>query len=100
MIAVPLHLYLAYYHGARTHLSLAKDTPDPPRPVERLDQGRIVRREPQRELDDWRTRDRTRDGLMMTDRRSLLSGVVIGMVVAGCGGASRATTPPVCPLPR
>ena len=79
-----LHAYLAYYHGARTHLSLAKDAPDP-RPVERLDQGRIVRREPQRELDDWRTRDRTRDGLMMTDRRSLLSSVVIGMVVAGCG---------------
>ena len=36
-----LHAYLAYYHGARTHLSLAKDAPDP-RPVERLDQGRIV----------------------------------------------------------
>jgi putative transposase len=36
-----LHAYLAYYHGARTHLSLAKDAPDP-RPVERLDPGRIV----------------------------------------------------------
>jgi hypothetical protein len=36
-----LHAYLAYYHGARTHLSLAKDAPNP-RPVERLDQGRIV----------------------------------------------------------
>jgi putative transposase len=36
-----LHAYLIDYHGARTHLSLAKDTPDP-RPVERLDQGRIV----------------------------------------------------------
>ena len=30
-----------YYHGARTHLSLAKDAPEP-RPVERLDEGRIV----------------------------------------------------------
>ena len=36
-----LRAYLAYYHGARTHLSLAKDAPDP-RPVDRLDEGRIV----------------------------------------------------------
>ena len=33
--------YLIYYHGARTHLSLDKDAPEP-RPVEHLDQGRIV----------------------------------------------------------
>ena len=33
--------YLIYYHGARTHLSLAKDAPEPRR-VERLDEGRIV----------------------------------------------------------
>jgi putative transposase len=33
--------YLMYYHSARTHLSLGKDSPAP-RPVERLDQGRIV----------------------------------------------------------
>ncbi len=33
--------YLLYYHGARTHLALDKDAPEP-RPVERLDQGRIV----------------------------------------------------------
>ena len=33
--------YLLYYHGARTHLSLEKDAPEP-RPVERLDEGRIV----------------------------------------------------------
>ena len=33
--------YLIYYHGARTHLALDKDAPEP-RPVERLDQGRIV----------------------------------------------------------
>jgi putative transposase len=32
---------LLYYHGTRTHLSLAKDAPEP-RPVERLDEGRIV----------------------------------------------------------
>ena len=36
-----LRAYLAYYHGARTHISLAKDAPNP-RSVERLDQGRIV----------------------------------------------------------
>jgi hypothetical protein len=30
-----------YYHGARTHLSLEKDAPEP-RPVKRLDDGRIV----------------------------------------------------------
>ena len=36
-----LSAYLIYYHGARTHLSLAKDAPEP-RPVERLDEGRIV----------------------------------------------------------
>jgi putative transposase len=36
-----LSAYLSYYHGARTHLSLAKDAPEP-RPVERLDEGRIV----------------------------------------------------------
>jgi hypothetical protein len=33
--------YLIYYHGARTHLALEKDTPEPRR-VERLDEGRIV----------------------------------------------------------
>ena len=33
--------YLIYYHGARTHLSLEKDAPEP-RPVERPDGGRIV----------------------------------------------------------
>jgi hypothetical protein len=33
--------YLLYYHGARTHLSLAKDAPEPRR-VERLDEGQIV----------------------------------------------------------
>ena len=33
--------YLIYYHGARTHLSLAKDAPEP-RPAERPDEGRIV----------------------------------------------------------
>jgi putative transposase len=33
--------YLLYSHSARTHLSLAKDAPEP-RAVERLDQGRIV----------------------------------------------------------
>ena len=33
--------YLLYYHSARTHLSLAKDAPEP-RPVEHLDDGRIV----------------------------------------------------------
>ena len=32
-----LSAYLIYYHGARTHLSLAKDAPEP-RPVERLDE--------------------------------------------------------------
>jgi hypothetical protein len=36
-----LSAYLIYYHGARTHLSLAKDAPEP-RWVERLDEGRIV----------------------------------------------------------
>jgi hypothetical protein len=36
-----LREYLLYDHGARTHLSLAKDAPEP-RPVERLDEGRIV----------------------------------------------------------
>jgi putative transposase len=36
-----LRAYLIYYHGARTHLSLEKDAPEP-RPVERLDEGRIV----------------------------------------------------------
>jgi transposase InsO family protein len=33
--------YLLYYHHARTHLSLDKDSPEP-RPVERPDRGRIV----------------------------------------------------------
>jgi putative transposase len=33
--------YLLYYHSARTHLSLAKDAPEPRR-VERLDEGQIV----------------------------------------------------------
>jgi putative transposase len=36
-----LSQYLIYYHGARTHLSLEKDAPEP-RPVERPDEGRIV----------------------------------------------------------
>ena len=33
--------YLLYYHGARTHLSLEKDAPEP-RLVEHPDQGGIV----------------------------------------------------------
>jgi putative transposase len=33
--------YLAYYHGARTHLSPGKDAPDS-RPIERLELGRII----------------------------------------------------------
>jgi putative transposase len=33
--------YLLYYHHARTHLSLDKDSPEP-RPVEHPDRGRIV----------------------------------------------------------
>jgi hypothetical protein len=33
--------YLVYYHSARTHLSLGKDSPEP-RPVERPDHGGIV----------------------------------------------------------
>jgi len=33
--------YLLYYHSARTHLSLGKDSPEP-RQVERPDRGRIV----------------------------------------------------------
>jgi hypothetical protein len=36
-----LREYLIDYHGARTHLSLAKDAPEPRR-VERLDEGRMV----------------------------------------------------------
>jgi hypothetical protein len=36
-----LHAYLAYYHGARTHLSLDKDAPEPRR-VEPPDRGQIV----------------------------------------------------------
>jgi putative transposase len=36
-----LREYLIYDHGARTHLSLAKDAPEPRR-VERLDEGRTV----------------------------------------------------------
>ena len=36
-----LSAYLIYYHGVRTHLSLEKDAPEP-RPVKRLDEGRIV----------------------------------------------------------
>ena len=36
-----LREYLIYYHGARTHLSLAKDAPEPRR-VERLDERQIV----------------------------------------------------------
>jgi putative transposase len=36
-----LRAYLAYYHGARTHLSLGKDAPEP-RPVEPPARGRIV----------------------------------------------------------
>jgi putative transposase len=33
--------YFAYYHGARTHLSLAKDAPDG-RPVERPEVGVVI----------------------------------------------------------
>ena len=33
--------FLAYYHESRTHLSLAKDTPEP-RPVQPPELGRIV----------------------------------------------------------
>ena len=33
--------FMAYYHESRTHLSLAKDTPEP-RPVHPLDGGTVV----------------------------------------------------------
>jgi transposase InsO family protein len=33
--------FVAYYHKSRTHLSLAKDTPEP-RPVQSTELGRIV----------------------------------------------------------
>jgi hypothetical protein len=33
--------FVAYYHKSRTHLSLAKDTPEP-RPVQPPELGRIV----------------------------------------------------------
>jgi transposase InsO family protein len=33
--------FLAYYHESRTHLSLAKDTPEP-RPVQPLERGAVV----------------------------------------------------------
>jgi len=36
-----LHAYLAYSHGARTHLALDKDAPEPRR-VEPPDRGQIV----------------------------------------------------------
>ncbi len=36
-----LDRYLRYYHGARTHLSLEKDAPEP-RPVEPPELGRVV----------------------------------------------------------
>ena len=36
-----LQSYFAYYPSARTHLSLAKDTPEP-RAVEPPEQGRVV----------------------------------------------------------
>ncbi len=36
-----LSSYLAYYHGARTHLSLAKDAPDG-RVVQPIEKGRVV----------------------------------------------------------
>ncbi len=36
-----LHRYLSYYHGARTHLSLAKDAPEP-RSVEAPELGGVV----------------------------------------------------------
>ena len=36
-----LLLYFTYYHGARTHLSLRKDAPDP-RPVHPTRLGRVI----------------------------------------------------------
>jgi hypothetical protein len=33
--------FVAYYHGSRTHLSLAKDTPES-RPVQAVEDGHIV----------------------------------------------------------
>lgn len=36
-----LSSYLAYYHGARTHLSLDKQSPDP-RPVALPEQGEVI----------------------------------------------------------
>ena len=36
-----LTAYISYYHGARTHLSLAKDAPAP-RPIQMPSEGRLV----------------------------------------------------------
>ena len=50
-----LRNYLTYYHGGRTHLSLEKDAPEP-RPVEHLDDGRIVETPMVGGLHHWYTR--------------------------------------------
>jgi putative transposase len=36
-----LHSYFEYYHNSRTHLSLAKDSPEP-RPIQPVEMGRVV----------------------------------------------------------
>ena len=36
-----LKLFLGYYHESRTHLALAKDTPEP-RPVQPLELGTVI----------------------------------------------------------
>ena len=36
-----LHSYFEYYHKSRTHLSLAKDSPEP-RPIQPVEMGRVV----------------------------------------------------------
>jgi transposase InsO family protein len=36
-----LRSYFGYYHKSRTHLSLARDSPEP-RPIQQLEMGRVV----------------------------------------------------------
>jgi putative transposase len=84
-----LREYLIYYHGARTHLSLAKDTPEPRR-VERLDEGQIV------ETPIWPTRGAFTSWARAWSRRATRGGNTPASATSGssCASSRRRACPP------
>jgi len=92
-----LHRYLRYYHGSRTHLSLAKDAPEP-RAVEHPELGRVVALPQVGGLHHRYTRC-TRPGYFLEPRRSCSRGLLL-LILCGDVRCTRAVDGGAVPFAR